>query len=84
MDNGYGRHGFTGKGAVQKLQTKADSCSPYTCRLPESHSLLMRLVMVSSRGLPGLPCGVEPLVADSQHDGIGLRERGNAVATDLE
>jgi len=44
----------------------------------------MRVVMVSSRGLADLPCGVEPLVADSQHDGIGLRERGNAVATDLE
>jgi len=44
----------------------------------------MRVVMVPSRGFPGLPYEVEPLAADSQHDGIGLRERGNAVATDLE
>jgi len=40
--------------------------------------------MVPSRDLPDLPGGVEPSVADSQHDGIGLREKGNAVATDLE
>jgi len=84
MDNGYGRHGSTGKGAVQKLQASAISCCPYTCCLPESHSLIVRVVMVPSHGLLDLSCGVGPRVADSQYDGIGLRERGNVVATDLE